>query len=287
MRAPLGKVTLSRLARVALAALALAAALLARPRLAAADERFDTAVRNLRQGDVKTKTVAALALGASDNPDAVPHLCTALSDASESVRQAVAISLKRLNRTSALACLRPRAEERNEPVAAVRLQVQRAIESIEAGGKSSPAPTPPSPSPTPPQVSNAKFYVALSNITNETGRPDGDIERIVHGAIRNKLIALGGYQLAPQGEGKDAAQQVINQRKLKGYHLRIKVGKFEVNDGNLRVRINVVVESYPGMAMQGEVPLAATSSSSGKAAEDQLMEVLSDRAADQFSKFFH
>jgi hypothetical protein len=141
----------------------------------------------------------------------------------------------------------------------------------------------------PPTVASAKYYVALSSVTNNTSRSTGDIERVVKDAITTKLVQLGEYQLAPGGESNGAAKAAIAKRKLKGYYLGIGVEKFDYSDGNLRVRVRIAVFSYPGRDLRGEVPAGATlpgARPGDKGAEDQLLSVVAGQAADLFAQNF-
>src|SRR5262249_9079713 len=104
-----------------------------------------------------------------------------------------------------------------------------------------------------------------------------------------KLAELGEYQLAPAGESNDAAKAAVSKRRLKGYHLGVSVEKFDYSDGNLRVRVKIAVFSYPGRDLRGEVPAGATlpgTRPGDKAAEDQLISVVSARAAELFAQNF-
>jgi len=235
--------------------------------------------------DFRVRTNAALALGATSDDAAAAPLCAGLADPSEVVRQAVAVALKRLGRPSTLDCLHRR--ENTETNASVKLQIQRAIESIESnggasgggsGGGSAPA-----------AVAGAKYYVSLSSVANATTRPTAEVERVVQGAVSSKLAQLGEYQLAPSGESSDAAKAAIAKRKLKGYLLSISVDKFDYSDGSLRVRVKIAVFSYPGKDLRGEVPAGATlpgARPGDKGAEDQLMSVVASRAAELFAQNF-
>jgi hypothetical protein len=138
-------------------------------------------------------------------------------------------------------------------------------------------------------VANAKYYVALSSVTNGTSRSTGEIERVVREAITSKLAQLGEYQLAPSGETPVAAKAAIAKRKLKGYYLGIGVEKFDYSDGNLRVRVRIAVFSYPGRDLRGEVPAGATlpgARPGDRGAEDQLLSVVAGQAADLFAQNF-
>jgi hypothetical protein len=274
--------------RLALRLLAVALWLVATSALA--DGRIDFLAQRLKYpppegqtDDFRVRTNAALALGATNDDAAVGPLCGGLSDPSEVVRQAAAVALKRLARSSSLDCLKARAGvESND---GVKLQIQRAIEAIQGagggGGGGGAAP--------PPTNGNAKYYVALSAVANKTTRPQGDVETVVQGAIKSKLSALGEYQLAPAGESNDAAKAAIAKRKLKGYYLGISVEAFDYSDGQLRVSVKIAVFSYPGKDLRGEVPAAATAPGArpgDKGLEDQLMNVVAARAAELFAQNF-
>jgi hypothetical protein len=227
--------------------------------------------------DFRVRTNAALALGQSNDDGAVSPLCDALADPSEVVRQAVAAALKRLGRATSLDCLKGRLG--TEQSSAVKQQISKAIESIQAAA----------PPPGPKTNANAKFYVALSPVTNNTGRTQADIDRIVLGAIKAKLDALGAYQLAPPSETADAARVQIGKRKLKAYYLAIRVEKFDYSDGNLRVRVKLAVFTYPGKDLKGEVPAGLTQSGvtpDDHSAEENLMGLAADKAAELFAQNF-
>jgi hypothetical protein len=270
--------------------LALASAL-ACPRRALAEGRVAFLAERLRYpppsgqtDDFRVRTNAALALGATNEDDAVTPLCGGLVDPSEVVRQAVAVALRRLARGASLDCLRRR--HANETNAAVKLQIQRAIEASEAsagagGGSGGGA--------APPYVAAAKYYVATSPVANSTSRAAADVEKIVREAIASKLAELGEYQLAPAGETSEAAKAAVNKRKLKGYYLGIGVEKFDYSGGNLRVRVKIAVFSYPGRDLRGEIPAGATlpgTAPGDHAAEDQLLAVVAARAAELFAQNF-
>ncbi len=283
-----GSRTMSRPATAALLALLLTAI----ASLARADSRVEFLADRLRfppaagqADDFRVRTSAALALGATNDDGAVVPLCGGLSDPSEVVRQAAAVALKRLGRPSELDCLRRRVGV--ETSSSVKAEIQRAIDAIDAsgggGGSSGNGGA------GPPVVANARYYVALSSVTNNTSRATGDIERVVKDAITSKLAQLGEYQLAPAGESNGVAKAAIAKRKLKGYYLGISVEKFDYSDGNLRVRVRIAVFSYPGRDLRGEVPAGATlpgARPGDKGAEDQLLSVVAGQATDLFAQNF-
>jgi hypothetical protein len=226
------------------------------------------------------RTNAALALGATNDDDAVAPLCGGLGDPSEVVRQAVGVALRRLARASSVDCLRRRlAVETN---GAVKLQLQRALEAAQSSGGSAP-------SPAAQYVAGAKYYVAVSPVTNGSTRATPEVERVVRDAIAAKLAELGEYQLAPVSESQDAAKAALHERNLKGYYLGVSVEKFDYSGGNLRVRVRITVFSYPGRELRGEVPAAATLPGTlpgDHAAEDQLLNVVAAHGAELFAQNF-
>jgi hypothetical protein len=233
--------------------------------------------------DFRVRTNAALALGATNDDAAVAPLCGGLDDPSDVVRQAAAVGLKRLGRASAVDCLRHR--EGIESKAPVKREIQHAIDALDAtagGGKGAG-------SAAPAVVEGARYYVALSPITNNSSRSTADVERIVKEAISARLAQLGEYQLAPPGESNGAAKAAIAKRKLKGYYLGIGIDRFDYSDGNLRVRVKIAVFSYPGKDLRGEVPAGATlpgARPGDRGAEDQLLTVVAGQAAELFAQNF-
>jgi hypothetical protein len=228
--------------------------------------------------DFRVRTNAALALGATNDDGAVSPLCGGLDDPSAVVRQAVAVALKKLARPSSLDCMQKHlASETND---GVKSQLQHAIDAVNGGGGGGGGA---------PAVAGAKYYVSISPVTNNTSRSAGDVEKIVHAAIAGKLAQLGEYQLAPAGESNADAKAAVAKRSLKGFYLSVSVDKFDYSDGNLRVKVKIAVFSYPGKDLRGEVPAGATAQGTrpgDTASEDQLMGVVSARAAELFAQNF-
>ena len=235
--------------------------------------------------DFRVRTNAALALGATNDDEAVPPLCAGLADPSEVVRQAVAVALRRLARPSSLSCLKGHASQ--ETHSGVRAAIQRAVDAIQAshgppdaaasaGGRGT-------------SSGNAKYYVSLSRVTNKSSRPTAEVEPIVQNAIVGELEKAGLYEIAPAGETVQAAKATLAGRPLKGYFLAISVEKFDSSDDGLRVRVKIAVFSYPGKDLRGEVPAGAIlpgAAPGDKGAEDQLMSIVAARAAQLFAENF-
>ncbi len=243
---------------------------------ALADDRIAFLAERLRTADdFRVRASAALALGNTNDDAAVPPLCVGIDDSSDIVRKAVALALGRLKRTPGLVCLRRRSGVEKD--ASVKLQIDRAIDQIQAGGSSAP-------------VANAKFYVSLSSVSNASSRAQADVDRIIQGAIKAKLAQLGGYEIAPSGESPAAAKEAIAKRGLKGYYLAITLDKFDYSDGSLHVKIRMAVSTYPGKDIQGDMSKGGSipgAHAGDTSSEDQLMTAIASSAADSFAQAFH
>ena len=278
-----GRVMRARGGGLVLAASLLAAALIAfTPRAARADEaRLRFLSEKMKDTDPRVRTSAALALGASNADGAVDPLCGGLGDKEDVVRQAAAVALKRLNRTRSLECLRPR--ESSEPNEAVKIAITRAIEAIASGGEGGGG----GGGETIKENPNAKYYISLSTVANQTGRAQTEVEKIVLNSVRQKLEAAGVVQLAPATEAPEKAREVMKARKMKGFYLAIAVDRFDYADGNLRVKVKIGVFNYPNKSLLGNLDKTLTAqgvSSGDRASEDRLLELAAGLASEQFAQ---
>jgi len=248
---------------------------------ARADDRTTFLARNLKSDDFRVRANAAVALGATNDEAAVQPLCGVLSDSNDLVRSTAAAAIKHLAKPSAVGCLKARLAV--ESVDSVKLQLTRAIESFEGGGGGGTDDGPPK------QVANAKYYVSISSITNNTGRPQGEIDRVVLGAMKAKFESLGNVQLAPKVETPDAARAVMQRRNLKGYYLSVAVAAFENTPQGLKVTIQLSVASYPGKNILGSMGPNATmpgTRSGDHGSEDTLLQATATQAVQAFSQNF-
>ena len=242
-------------------------------------ERVKFLAEKLKSDDFRVRTNAALALGAANDDLAVEPLCGALSDASEVVRQASAVAMKRLGRPKAIGCLKER--ESRESNDGVKVAITRAIESMAAGGDSGGAEDKIKDNP------SAKYYIALSTIANSTGRSQPEVESVIVKAMRAKLEAAGTIQIAPKAESADAAREAMKRRKMNGFYLAIAVDKFDYSNGNLRVKVKIGVFTYPGKSLLGNVDKTLTKegvSSGDKSSADQMLDLAAGLAGEQFAQ---
>jgi len=231
-------------------------------------------VEKLKDQNSSVRLGAALALQNANDNDAVPPLCTALSDSDESVRIQAANSLRKLgSRPGSLDCLNSR--QSVESSDAVKVALTRAIETIGSSGGDTITQNP-----------NAKYYVLLSSVANTTTR-SSEVEQIVLKSMRAKLDAAGTVQLAPANEAADKARSVIKDRKLKGgFYLAIAVENVYA-DGNLKVKVKIGVFNYPNKSLLGNVDKSLTAqgvATGDKSSENRLFDLAAGLAADQFAQ---
>lgn len=272
--------------RTALLTVALSFALLASS-TAHADSRTAFLAERLKADDFRVRANAALALGATDDEAAVQPLCGALNDSNEVVRSSAAAALKRLAKSSGLGCVKSRLTV--ETVDSVKLQLTRAVEALQPAGAvsvSTASVGPAGSDPPPKNIPGAKVYVSVGPITNNTGRPQAEIDRVVGMAVRNKLEELG-YQVAPKVETPDAARKVMGDRHMtKGFYLSVVVKPFNTASG-IAVAMDMSIASYPGKSIIASVPGSASSGGAkpgDHGTEDGLMSAVAASLVVTFDK---
>ena len=229
--------------------------------------------------DFRVRTQAALALGASDDGAAARPLCEALDEPNDAIRSAAAAALGKLGRPDGLKCLRRRAGSEENP--AVRSVMERSIKTLE--GRSGAG----EPGKPPPLGPNDTFYVALGPVTDKTQRGDKSVANLVTATMQEKLLALGGYAVAPQGESAAAARNVLKKRKLKAFFLQTRVESPSSTGEGLTVQVRVTMWTYPGKALQGEFSPKLTMSGASpgdRASEDSLIKMAVERAIESFAQ---
>ena len=203
------------------------------PAVAQGDPRVAFLTRQLEKGkDPRVRSNAALVLGATEEPEAVTPLCTALGDTSEVVRAAAAKGLVQLMELSALDCLKAH----KETDAATQKAISEAIQEMEAFKSRAP-----------------RLYVAFQGLKDKTGGLPAELVKATEGRLKRKLIHTGAL-LAPEKEAKKAAQGVLKKQKIKGYRLSAEIHSTE--GGGLRIA--VVCLSYPDLALLGQAEVQAS-----------------------------
>jgi hypothetical protein len=203
--------------------------------LAQVDPQVASLSKLLAQGtEPHHRVQAARLLGESEDPEAVPALCTGLQDASAEVRAVAARGLELLQEVSALECLEARKEE---PEAQVQVALQSALKTLRELKARPP-----------------RLYMLLDELKDTTGQ-SAELVKATQARLRRALFLLGA-QLASEKEkeGKKALEATLRKQGLKGYRLmaEIRPGK----DGGLM--LSVLCMSYPGQKLMGSIQVRAS-----------------------------
>lgn len=238
-----------------------------------ADARTDYLIRVLRTSPMfRVRTQAAISLGSvQTDPDVIEALGGALRDEHPAVRAAAASALERQGDTSALPALRRATSDRE---AAVREAATRAVQSLERVARTQPRTRPLPETESAPSGGSARFYVAI-------GRPGTKVRSIsretldgLRTFIERQVRTVPGVQIAPDGERAAAANHVMSEGELVGYYLDSSIVELqEQPGGGMRVRVSVVVQTYPDRNIRSMLNGAATvTSGSGEALQRQVIE---------------
>lgn len=262
----------------ALRAVVLALAVLASAGLAGrarADARTDYLVRVLRTSPMmRVRAQAAISLGGvQTEPQVIDALTAALRDEHPSVRAAAAAALERHGDPSALPALQ-RAANDAEP--AVRNAVARAIARLTSIQRTRPRTVPAGSGveESAPTRGEPRFYVAVGRPGARAGSVSRDALEALRDFIEAQVRAMDGVVLAPDRESPGAANRVLRQRSLVGYYLDSSIVEMSPRPGGgLRVRVSVVVQTYPGRDIRSMLQGTATvTAGSGPAVERQALE---------------
>lgn len=245
---------------------------------AAADARSEFLVRALRTSPMfRVRTQAAISLGGVESePQIVEALAAALTDEHPAVRAAAASALERVGDPSALPALR-RASADSEGT--VQAAAQRAVQRLEAVARSQPRSRPVPDAETvalePPAPSGpARFYVAV-------GRPGSNVSSVsretldaLRTFIARQVAVNAGVRIAPEDESAPSAQRALREENLTGYFLDSSIVVLEeLQEGGVRARVSVVVQSYPERNIRSMLSGAATvTAGRGPAVEQQALE---------------
>jgi hypothetical protein len=222
----------------------------------------ELASRLAKSDDFRVRAQAALALGASGDSSAVDPLCKGLADSSTTVRVASAVALGRLAAGGG-ECLSSRLEV--EPSDKVKQSIQTAIAKLSPGLDDA-----------------TRYYIAIGTVADETGRGKGAVEAIVRGPMSKALKSLDGFALAPSSETRGQAEKLLSKHpKVKGFFLAPRVLKPAYTGGNLKVKMEIALFTYPGKSLLGSYSVKLTQqgvSDTDSEAENGLFEMIAERA---------
>lgn len=225
--------------------------------------------------DFRVRTQAALALGASKSERAVKPLCSALADGNTTVRAASAAALGRLGQRTGQPCLEKRLTIETSDV--VKATIQKALETLKKGA----------PEAEPVFAPDTKWYVAIGKTTDKTSRGTSEVDNIVRSAMSSKVAQTPGFLAAPAAETlADAKRRLAAHASVKGYFLSPGVSPPDYSNGNLKVKIEVAMLSYPEKNLIGSysVNLTEPGVSPGSIEnENELIRMAAERAIDKFA----
>jgi hypothetical protein len=202
----------------------------------AADARIEFFAKQLSSAsDPRARAQAALALGASNDRDAITPLCKGLDDSTEIVRLSVAKALGQLANLASLDCLKRHASDSSTDV---RDAVQRALAALDSQQTRS---------------GTGALYVALAPVLDKQDRPNSAWVKLAEERLHAALGAMG-VTLAPPGESKAAATSVVRGRHMKGFALNPELHTYPPSG----LRMSILVLTYPDHSILGEVSVKAS-----------------------------
>jgi hypothetical protein len=230
----------------------------------------DKASKELKTADDwRVRAQAALALGSTKSKAAVLPLCRGLEDKSPTVRAASAAALGKL-KLGGRTCLEKRLE--SEAKETVKTSIKKALAQFEGAG---------------PAITNGtRYYLAIGKTVDKTGRAGGGVEKLVRSAMAKAAKSMDGYAVAPEGQKDDEAKKLLSDhKKVKAFYLSPKVQEPAYTGGNLTIRLEVAIFTYPSKALKGTIPIKLTAqdvSSKDTDSEDELIQMAAQRAVEKF-----
>jgi hypothetical protein len=257
--------------RAALGAL-LAVALLGIAGSARADKVEDAIAQLSSSDDFRVRTQAALALGSSKDQRAVGPLCSGLEDENVTVRAAAAAALGKL-KLGGVDCLEKRQE--SEESSTVKAVIGKSIAKIRAAEAEEPA-----------IGSDTRYYVAVGEVSDKTGRDKGEVDKLVRKTMKSALSSHEGWLLAPRGETTAQARARLKANKhVAGFYLTPKVNAPKYSDGVLTIKADIAVFTYPGKALKGMIPVTLSQEVSEESTEteDDLIRTAAEKLIGKLS----
>lgn len=136
-------------------------------------------------------------------------------------------------------------------------------------------------------VSDTKFYVAIGKTTDKTGRATGEVDSMVRSAMTAKLGQTTGLLAAPPSETvPEAKKRLAAHPAVKGYFLSPSINAPDYSGGNLKIKIEVAMLSYPDKNLVGSYSLNLTEpgvSPGSTENENGLIKMVAERAIDKFA----
>jgi hypothetical protein len=237
-----------------------------------ADAKSSYLIRLLQESSqFRVRAQAAISLGRVEKePAVIKALIVALHDQHSAVRAASASSLERLGDPSALSELE---KCRNDPEAAVKSAVDRAITTLQKALALSKPGVFPAGKPAKTGTATPRFYVGVGLPGTKSDAIGKELLLHAQKFIEEQVGALDGVLVAPGNENPSQVKTVLVQQKLAGFYLDSSVVQVEKQPGGgLRVVVSVIVGTYPGRDMRSILQGAATVTGNGLGTEVQAVE---------------
>lgn len=248
-------------------------------------------VRVLRESrDFRARVRAAVALGASADPNMAGPLAGALADPEPAVRAAAAAGLGRLGNPEALPSLRRATRDSSRDVRAAAEQAIRAIAAVAPtprdGGaeRSAEASTPdalrmPSIEVVPRERDvdwrRVQYVIVLGDMQNRSGFGEPRLGSMLSEEVQRHLLVLRGVATLPAGTSDPTADREIARRRLPRMRLEGSVTRVQRQshgrDLSVRCEVSLMLMDEPGRNIRAALSGAATGqerASSARAAQE-------------------
>jgi hypothetical protein len=154
----------------------------------------------------------------------------------------------------------------SEPNVSVKAAIQRALDPV--------------------FTSDTKYYVAIGKVSDKTGRSGDEIDSIVHSAMVSAATQQAAFTIAPVGEVlMDAKRRLSSHSGVKSVFLSPRVPPPDYSGGNLTIRVEVAMFSYPGKSLIGTFTTKLTQQGVPSPDTDTENDLLRDTAERAFEKF--
>lgn len=217
----------------------------------AQDARLQFLAKQLANAkDPRVRAQTAVILGGSGAIGAVEPLCWALADADILVRVAAINALGDLGFEEGRTCLRGVKDDNP--------QVKAALASALSSGK----------------VVAGGIYLYIEPVADKAGGLPSTTLAMAEQLLRKHLSTMGG--LAPAGETKAEAVNVIRTKQLRGFRIRPQLSLTATKG----LKLDVLVMTYPDQALKGQFNVKASGAEHGALLKVMVPRVIEDAAED-------
>ncbi|MEO6598447.1 MAG: hypothetical protein ABIQ16_01145, partial [Polyangiaceae bacterium] len=135
-------------------------------------------------------------------------------------------------------------------------------------------------------TSDTKYYVAIGKVSDKTGRSGDEVDSIVHNAMVSAASQQSEFTIAPMGEVlTDAKRRLSGHSGVKPVFLSPRVPPPDYSGGNLTIRVEIAMFSYPDKSLIGTFTTKLTQQGVPSPDKDTESDLLRDTAERAFEKF--